>query len=167
MTVRLPDAKYPEDAQRAVFFDQLLKKINALPGVESSGVVNSAPIEGWQGATLVYIEGRPATNFAETPLANQRVASPGYLRTLRIPVRAGRFVDDHDTKGAAGVVAISAAMSRRYFPGEDPVGRRIKIDRPTNRWLTIVGVVGDIRDASLDREPEPEFYLAHARNPGA
>jgi len=165
MTVRLPDAKYPEDAQRATFFDQLLKRIDALPGVELSSVVNSAPIEGWQGATLVYIEGRPVRNFAETPLANQRVASPDYLRTLRIPVLAGRFVDQHDKKGGTGVVAIGAAMARRYFPGEDPVGKRIKIDRPANQWLTIVGVVGDIRDASLDREPEPEFYLAHAQEP--
>jgi putative ABC transport system permease protein len=165
MTVRLPDAKYPDDAQRTAFFDQLLKKINALPGVESSSVVNSAPIEGWQGATLVYIEGRPATNFAETPLANQRVTSPDYLRTLRIPVLAGRFVNQHDIKGATGVVAISAAMARLYFPGEDPVGKRIKIDRAANAWLTVVGVVGDIRDASLDREPEPEFYLAHAQEP--
>jgi hypothetical protein len=88
MTVRLPDAKYPEDAQRTAFFDQLLKKIDALPGVESSSVVNSAPIEGWQGATLVYIEGRPATNFAETPLANQRVASADYC--ARCAFRYGR-----------------------------------------------------------------------------
>jgi putative ABC transport system permease protein len=84
---------------------------------------------------------------------------------MRIPVLAGRFVDQHDVKGATGVVAISAAMSRRYFPGVDPIGKRIKIDRPANQWLTIVGVVGDIRDASLDREPEPEFYLAHAQEP--
>jgi len=165
MTVRLPDAKYPEDAQRAAFFDRLLKKINALPGVASSGVVNSAPIEGWQGATMVFIEGRPVTNFADTPMANQRVTSPEYLRTLRIPVVAGRFVDTHDIKGATGVVAISVAMARRYFPGLDPVGKRIKVDRPENPWLTVVGVVGDIRDASLDREPEPEFYLPHAQEP--
>ncbi len=165
MTVRLPDAKYPEDAQRAAFFDQLLEKVNALPGVKTSGVVNSAPIEGWQGATLVYIEGRPVTNFADTPLANQRVASPDYARTLGIAMRSGRFINDRDIKGSPGVVAINAAMARRYFPGENPVGKRIKIDQPTNPWVTIIGVVGDIRDASLDREPEPEFYLAHAQEP--
>jgi predicted permease len=166
MTVRLPEFKYPDDAKRAAFFDLLLRKVDALPGVVSSGAVNSVPILGWQGMTLVYIEGRPGqTSISDTPQGNYRVASPNYLRTLRIPVLEGRFFDERDNKGGAGVAVISAGMARRYYPGEDAVGKRIKVNDVQAPWRTIVGIAGDIHDAALDREPEPEFYLPAAQDP--
>src|SRR5262249_32343741 len=148
------------------FTESLVQRVEKLPGIVSAGTINSLPISGFKAATLFYIEGQPhPASFAETPLANGRSASPGYFRAMGIPLLSGRGFTDDDRIRNADVVIINQALRRRYFAGEDPVGRRIRIDRDTAPLSLIVGVVGDVHDGGLENTPDPEMYTPQAQSP--
>jgi putative ABC transport system permease protein len=123
------------------------------------------PFSGKNLGTVVFVEGH---SVAGQPLADveYRVATPEYFATMRIPLRAGRVFDDHDGPAAA-VVMINQTMARKFWPGEDPIGRRVKLGGTPERapWLTVIGVVGDVRHFGLDSEPRAELYRAYAVNP--
>jgi predicted permease len=139
-------------------------RLEALPGVVSVAAVSRLPFSGKNLGTLVFVEGH---SVAGQPLADveYRVATPSYFPTMRIPLRAGRLFDDHD--GASPVVLIGETMARKFWPGEDPVGRRIKLSGTPERapWFTVIGVVGDVRHFGLDTEPRAEVYRSYAVNP--
>src|SRR5713101_1673374 len=113
------------------------------------------------GSSGFYVEGTPPPAQGQAPAANNRIVSPGYFNTLRIPLRAGRYLDDHDLAGAPLVAVINETMSRRYFPRGDALGKRFKLGPPDgNRpWYTVVGIVGDVHQYALDVEPNPEMYF--------
>jgi putative ABC transport system permease protein len=115
--------------------------------------------KGWVNGFAV--EGRPNTG-APTGNANYRVITPDYLRALGIPLRQGRGIESRDTAGAAPVVLINESMARKFWPNEDPVGRRLAFD-PRGPWIAIVGVIADIRQAGLDAAPKAEMYLPAAQ----
>jgi putative ABC transport system permease protein len=144
---------------------RIQERLTALPGVASLGAVSRLPFTGKNLGTLVFVEGH---SLPGKPLADveYRVATPGYFPTMRIPLRAGRLFDDHDAP-TSPVAIINETMARKFWPGENPVGRRIKLSGTPERapWFTVVGVVGDVRHFGLDTEPRAEVYRTYAVNP--
>ena len=159
-------AKYPQPEHARAFFQQLVEQAKELPGVESAALVNMLPISGSNQTITFNIEGRPAPEPGTDPVGNYRKISPDYFRVMRIPLVRGRALSDRDTKDTPHVVVINESLARKYFPDEDPIGKRILIggdDNPPPR--EIVGICGDIRHEGLDKEAVPEYYLSYLQNP--
>jgi putative ABC transport system permease protein len=135
-----------------------------MPGAQSAGVVDALPLAG--GSYLSFaIEGRP-TQPSDLPDAEHRVVSPSYFKTMGIPLIRGRLLSDQDHAQTPFATVISETMARRYWPNEDPVGKRINLGNPqTAPWRTIVGIVGDIRNEGLNAEPNPQMYVSFAQLP--
>jgi putative ABC transport system permease protein len=163
--IALPQSRGASAAEANAFYDELFKRIEDLPGVESVGAVTRLPLTAAGVSTKIDIEGRPLP-VRERPEVEFRRASRNYFRTLGIPVLNGRSFNEQDRAGAASVVIINEAAARLFWPDEDPVGRRIKtIPNPNAPWSTIVGVVGDVRHFGLDAEPRPELYIPFDQGP--
>ncbi|HEV3469187.1 MAG TPA: ABC transporter permease [Pyrinomonadaceae bacterium] len=164
LDVSLPPAKYPERQQIAAFYEQLLAEVAALPGVEKAGAVNVLPLGGNDTSNFVQIEGRPPLPSGQALRAGRRNVGADYFGALRIPLKGGRAFAPSDSAEAPPVVVINEAMARAFFAGEDPIGRRIRTgDR--SPWVTVVGVVGDVRHRGLDVETRPEMFFPHAQSP--
>ena len=158
---------YDSEATQHAFYDALEERVRALPGVEGAaeGVVAPFAGSGVAYTSDFHIAGRPANDYG-TEVGHDFV-TPDYFRTLRIPLRAGRYFTAADRTGSVPVTIISEALARRYFRGADPVGQRITFDRipdSTSVWRTIVGVVGDVRQRGLSIEPRIEAYEPAAQN---
>lgn len=162
----LPEAKYPDDARQAGFYRQLLERVHALPGVERAASVFPPPLEG-RGFVLTFeAQGKPTPPNKE-PSANIRVVSPDFFQTLGIPLRRGRVFAESDREGSQPVFIVNQTMAAKIWPGEDPLGKRLTFDdasKPTAKWYTVVGVVGDVRDAKLDQEPKSAGYWPQFQN---
>ena len=163
MVLRLPAAKYKEDPQVVNFFRQALERTRALPGVRSAGMVNFLPLYGGLGSSTSFtIEGRPAQPPGQEPGTNVRVADASYFATMGIPLLRGRNFTDFEDAEARHVIIVSESLARRYFPGEDPLGKRITVPMSEKPVPTeIVGIVGDVRYDSLTDEAEPTVYFPH------
>src|SRR5262249_39720472 len=150
----LPDAKYPKDEDAARFHERVLAGLRRLPGVESAASITGIPLTDERTMNLAFrIEGQ-TPDPARVSTARYNSVSPGLFAELRIPVRRGRGITEGDSADHPPVVVISEAMAKRYFPGQDPLGKRISLGRGDTKekdWRTIVGIVGDIRDTSPDR----------------
>ena len=163
MVVRLPEARYKDDPQVVGFFRAALDHINTLPGVQSAGVINFLPFYGGLGsATGFTIAGRPAPAPGQEPTTDVRVADPGYFKALEVPLLRGRQLNDTENTEAKHVVLINEALARKYFAGEDPIGKRIDVamfDAPNP--TEIIGVVGNVRYENLIDGFEPAVYFPH------
>jgi putative ABC transport system permease protein len=162
-SLSLPRAKYEEGPRVVAFYRRLLDEVAAMPGVESAGLVDALPLAG--GSYLSFaIEGRPPAD--RTPDAEHRVVSPGYFKAMGIPLIRGRMLSEQDHAQAPFATVISETMARRYWPNEDPLGKRINLDdSQTAPWRTIVGIVGDVRNEGLNAEPNPQMYVTFAQAP--
>ncbi len=164
----LPDAKYPKDEDAAAFHDRVLAKLQRLPGVDSAASITGIPLTEERTMHLAFrVEGR-TVDPSKVPTARYNSVSPDLFATLRIPVRRGRGIESSDTADHAPVVVISESMARRYFPGQDPLGRRISLGgkgTAAKDWRTIVGIVADIRDTSPGRAGDPQMYMPFAQRP--
>ena len=165
--VELPRARYSQDAQITGFYSDLASRLRALPGVESVGL-GSSVVRAPQSSTL-SVHGRPAQdpNVRNVSVPYDSVTSE-FFTTLRIPLRRGRLFTDADGAATPRVVVVNESLVRRFFPDEDPVGKRVTYDDPSSaqaRWLTIVGVVADTRRGGVDRETRAEVYYPHAQFP--
>jgi putative ABC transport system permease protein len=140
------------------YLQRLEDRLQEIPGVRAAGFIQFLPLQNWGWKGGFSVSGRPPQ--PETPQAELRYVSPRYFDVLRIPLSKGRFFTDRDTPDAPRVILINEALARRYFPNEDPIGRR------TDRG-TIVGVVGDVRTSRLDRPATAEIYYAFAQNTAA
>jgi putative ABC transport system permease protein len=158
--MRLPVARY-NDPQAVAFFREATDRIQRLPGVRSVGVVNFLPLYGGLGsATGFTVEGRPELPPGEEPGTNVRVADAGYFGAIGIPLRRGRLFNGIEMREARHVVLISESLASQYFPGEDPVGKRISVDMFARKNPTeIIGIVGDARYDSLVNKAEPMVYF--------
>ncbi len=166
MQLALTRAKYPETRQRAAFFRQLVERVEALPGVQSAGTVTELPLSGQEQDTFFTIEGKPpAVPGSGNNDANNRVVSPDYFRAMGIPLVKGRSFTAQDREGAPNVVLISETFAQTFFPGEDPIGKRLTIDFGEPWTGEIVGVVGSIRHRSLSQQPYREMYTSLAQTP--
>jgi predicted permease len=156
----LTGGRYDATPARVGFVSTLVDRLRRAPGVRSAGLVSVVPLGGMRSANVVEIDGRPGVPGAAAMIIDQRHVSPGYFDTMRIPLVRGRLLDAGDDGRSERVVLINHTMAARYFPDEDPLNRRIRLAGgfDSGRWLRIVGVVGDVRHLSLDRDPVPEVY---------
>ena len=177
MQAWLLKARYPGRQQVAGFFDQVLRRVQALPGVESASAVNYPPA-GLLATTVHFsVEGRPPGAPGERLNAHFWVISPDYFRTLGIPILGGRAFSDHDADETRGVVIVSERFAQRFWPGQDPLGKHIRPEFPpteafwlpfsANLPLTVVGVTTSIKEDGLDDAamPMPQIYLPYQQNP--
>ncbi len=170
MRVSMEGPNYEKAESRIAFYDQLLEKIKALPGVQSAGARNYIPLVADDGyANLAFaIEGR-LSDPANRPTAFYNKVSPDLFRTMEIPVSKGRPFNEHDGQKAQKVIIINETLARRHFPGEDPIGRRMTLEDENPKeedWATIVGVVKDTKPLAMDGKPVPEMYVPFAQQPG-
>jgi len=163
LSVRLPQATYREDQQRVRFFDEMHRRIAALPGVRSAGFINTIPLGSDRQGTVFVVEGRPAPPPGQENRANFSLVSHDYFRAMGIALVRGRLFTAGDAAGTEPVVLVSETLVRHYFPNEDPVGRRLILAGPRR----IVGVVADERHDSLEAGFRPNLYLPYAQAPGA
>src|SRR5215471_8363716 len=161
MSLNLVPSRYPTSEKRAPAIREILRRVKAVPGVESAGIINLLPMTFRGGSSGFYVEGTAPPAQGQEPSANHRIVSPEYFKALRIPLRAGRYLDDHDVAGAPLVAVINETMAQRYFPGGDALGRRFKLGPPeaNTPWYTVDGIVGDVHQYALDIDPNPEMYF--------
>jgi putative ABC transport system permease protein len=165
LRLKLPEWQYPEKEAVANFYEQVVRGLEKTPGVECAGLVSHPPADlGPIPRTSFLIEGRPLLRPQEKPSADLQTISAGYLSSLRVAVQRGRTLTDRDGTQGPPVALVSASLARRFWPGEDPVGRRIRIgdDEP---WRTVVGVVEDVKQYWFDREPRPTLYVSFLQSP--
>ncbi|MBI3667084.1 MAG: ABC transporter permease, partial [Acidobacteria bacterium] len=167
--IDLPASRYPQEQQRAAFFEALLEQVGTLAGVESASLVSNLPLTPGGRFSPFTIEGRPYDPNRRPPVVGYRVAGDAYFRTMGIPLVAGRLFNEHDDATGARVLVINNALARSFFPDEDPIGKRVKLGGPSapSPWLMIVGVVGDVRLFGLDSEPGLQMYVPHRQEPSA
>ncbi len=159
--------RYPDGAAVSRFYDAVLGELRRRPGVLSAGATSFLPLRGGDNDVSFRIEGAAARAAEDAPLAWYRVATPGYFQAMRIPLLRGRAFTERDRRGAPGVVVVNETLARRYWPDADPVGERLSPEWADGRWLTVVGVVGDVRHDGLTEGAAPELYFPHAQMAGA
>jgi putative ABC transport system permease protein len=166
VTVDLPSATYPDGVRQSAFFDQLLERVRGLPGVKAASAVSYVPLIPQGAATSFTVVGRPEPAAGQAPVADIRIIEPGYFETMRIPLLRGRALNSADGAAAPPVVMINQTMARQLWPGENPIGQRVKIS-----WWNpeaqpeIVGVVGDVHVATLDGDFKPMIYYPATQSP--
>lgn len=166
MSVSLPQTVlYTGPPVRQSFCRDLAERAGAVPGALSASGISHLPIGGGDARVRFVIEGRPAPGPEHQPGAGYAVACPEYFRAMGIPLLAGRDFNHQDTVSAPGVIIISQAMARAYWPNEDPIGKRIQPDfrDAPAPWLTVVGVVADVRHYGLERRIRPQFYRPYSQ----
>jgi len=162
--IYLPQSKYKTGIDRTRFYMDAIRRVGALPGVHSAAGVSTLPMYpvGIDYALPFTIDGHAAPANGEEPRADIRTATPGYFETMKIALRDGRFIDSRDRAGAPGTIVINETMARRYFAGENPIG---KVVRNPHGKGEVVGVVGDVKHYGLDSEPRAELFMPAWQQP--
>ena len=157
MTVGVAANDFTNEHQQSAFYSEVLRRVRTLPGVEAAGLVDSVPLEG--GSTQpIAVEGNTAA-MAHQPEVGVRLVSPGYFSTMRIPLVRGRDFTDTDRDSTAGVVVVSEAMAKQFWPGQDPIGKRLTLTFFPERVREVIGVVGNVKDNGLDyADPVSTLY---------
>ncbi|MGH9774415.1 MAG: ABC transporter permease [Candidatus Acidiferrales bacterium] len=170
LTFSLPftGSRYEAQSAGAAFYDRLIPKLKALPGVEAASVITSLPLRGENGWGFVTEE-HPSPPPNEGPDASYQVIAPDYFRALHIPLLQGRAFTDADQHESQPVVIINDALARAYWLGENPIGKRLRIgiDQIQNPWRTVVGVVGSVHRLGLDADFSPAMYVPYTQYPWA
>jgi putative ABC transport system permease protein len=162
--IYLPQAKYKTGLDRTRFYMEAIHRVGSLPGVQSAAAVSALPMYpvGIDFALPFTIEGSAAPQNGEEPRADIRTATPGYFETMKMALVKGRFIDTRDRQGAPGAMVINETMARRYFGGEDPIG---KVVRNPHGKAEVVGIVGDVKHYGLDSEPRAELFMPAYQQP--
>jgi putative ABC transport system permease protein len=159
MRVMLPSTKYPDAGRQVQFFRQAVERISTLPGVRSASAVSALPFADLGAATSFTIVGRPAPAAGDKPVTDVRVADENYFRTMNIPIVSGRTFTESEATEDRKVAVVNEAMVRKYFPGENPIGKRIIVNMAAEPGPTeIIGVVGDARYDKLEGDLRPMVY---------
>ena len=168
MDLGLPSLRYSTNEKRIAFYRELTKRVEALPGVVSAGVITPLPVAGGFDSTGIEVEYQPARP-GQDPMVDRYIMTPGYLHALRIPLKAGREITDGDNENAPLVLLVSEGFAARYWPNQDPIGKRVKLPwnpgRDDEPWRTVVGVVGDVKQYGPDKPTVNALYLPHAQYP--
>ena len=163
--VSLPGTRYPRPDQRDRFFTELVQRVRAVPGVASAAAVTPLPLRGDDIATRFIVEGRPEPAPGRKPRAEYRAVTAGYFETMRIPLKKGRTFHDADRRGAPPVAVVNETLASQVFPGQEPIGQRLRIgigtDESDPRTFEVVGVVGDVRQFGRQVLAPPEIYVPH------
>jgi putative ABC transport system permease protein len=163
VSVSLSGSKYREGQPRVSFFEQARHNIAALPGIQSVGMVAGLPLAGGIGSRYFGVEGRPPQPPGQGYNANTNVISPDYFRTMGIPFIRGRDFAERDVTGQPQVMIINEELARRFFPDEDPLGKRIVLSG--NSIWTIIGIAGNVRNQGIEKEPRAEIFFPHGQAP--
>ena len=163
MRVTLPERKYADARIRSDFYAQATEKLSSIPGVESAAVVRYLPA-GWSWQMGRFSIDNVPDDAGHQSLAGMQAVTPDFFRALKIPAVSGRLLSDQDGPEAVPVVVISRAMAKRYWPGADPVGHRIKFGAG-DPWRTIIGVAGDIKQDTFDASFRSIAYIPVAQSP--
>jgi putative ABC transport system permease protein len=162
MRVQLPGSKYREEPKRLAFFREATERIRALPGVSAVSIASAPPFAGIGAATSFTIEGQPEPAVGQKPVTDVRVTDENYFATMSIPIVRGRTYSVQESTEARKVVVINEALARKYFPGEEPIGKRVLVEmKQTAEPTEIIGVVGDAKYATLEGETRPMVYWPH------
>ncbi len=169
LTVRvsLPGSRYAQTPQQTAFYQQLIQRFETLPGAQSVSAINNLPFQNENNGGL-RIEGYVPSSSSDRPQANYRAISPSYFSVMGIPLHRGREFRPDDVAGQPGVAIINEEAARRFWPNQDPIGQRISPDGagfPPGVWLSIVGIIGDVRHSTLAAAPKPEVYWAYPQYP--
>jgi putative ABC transport system permease protein len=165
LSVTLPGSRYGQPEQRVQFYQRLFERIDALPGVQASGGVSFLPLTGLGAATSIEIVGQPKPPAGEEPVADVRVVSNDYFEAMGIPLIRGRLFRPGDKADETNRVVINQTMADKFWPGEDPIGKRVRISWDDTRDDEIIGVVADVRHVNLATEPRATTYWPHPRFP--
>ena len=156
----LPQARYADGARQADAYERVLDGVRTRGGVEAAAVAFPGPLEGANANGRFVIEGRPEPSArADRPLAALVAISPEYFRVMGIPLIAGRSFAADDRPPSAPVVIVNTQLARKYFGGQDPVGKRIRFGPPSSPWVNVVGVAGDTRNMGIEEDPSPVLYM--------
>ena len=168
MEVALPVLKYPRGKPVADFYAEANRRVKALPGVQAAAFTSILPLSGTNSDSSFVIEGRDPMVEKAFPDEEIRYVTPEYFSVLTVPLLQGRFFNDGDQFDGPRVVIVNNSFAKKWFPNQEVVGKRITFSdprKPEVKWLTIVGLVGDMRHRGLDLDPKPEYYLAHNQTP--
>jgi putative ABC transport system permease protein len=160
----LDQPHYPTQADVTKFGRELIRRVEALPGVEAASSANTLPLRTFAGSgTPILIQGRPVPEPGHDELADPRTVGPDYLATVKIPLIRGRNFTHQDDNEHASVALINQAFVQRYFPDKEPLGQQVQIKnlQPFGQWFTVVGVVADARERGLGEETRPSVYLTN------
>jgi putative ABC transport system permease protein len=164
MRIALPQFKYLKGQEMSAFYERVGERVRALPDVQATAWAKGLPSIA-RTSTEFSVQGRPATG--EPSLAEFQPVSASYFETMRIPLRHGRLFTAEDDETTTPVAVVSASMARRFWPSGDPLGAQIKLGGPNSggQWMTVVGVVGDVRQYWFDAGPRPTLYVLHTQSP--
>jgi len=166
MDLGLPALRYSTPEKRIEFYRELTKRVQSLPGVVSAGAITPLPVAGGFDSTSIEVEYQPVQKGYE-PMVDRYITTPGYLQALNIPLRQGREITTQDDEHAPLVVVVSEGLAARFWPNQDPIGKRIRLPSNSGRddapWRTVVGVVGDVKQYGVDKPSTSAFYLPHAQ----
>jgi putative ABC transport system permease protein len=167
MDVQLPDllpARYAKPEAQTAFFAQLMDRIKAVPGVEGAGAVVTLPLSGAFESTDLIIEGQGPLSDGQRPEADYTTVTTDFFQTLQIPLLKGRQFTPQDSRDAPGVIIINEILARKSWPNEDPIGKRLTVgfEKPTRQ---IIGVVGSIKQTTLDSDARAAMYMPHLQSP--
>ncbi len=169
-TVSLAGATPYVGAARETFYKQVMEQLKTVPGVESASAINHLPLAGDTWGTSIVIEHSPLPPPGQDVNATFRVSRPDYFKTMGVQLRGGREFTDQDSPNAPHVVIVNETLAQRYWPSDEALGKRLTLDNPRNtaqpvQWLTVVGVVKDIKQGSWTDAPENEIYLPFQQDP--
>jgi putative ABC transport system permease protein len=168
LNLNLPELQYPQRSARATFHDRLLQSISTIPQVQSVALVTAVPYAngGGTGAARFLIAGRPVQQREESRTAIMETVSPNYFAVMSVGLRDGRVLSDSDSDGTQPVAVISRSLASHYFPGEDPLGKKIQVaTAKPETWLTVVGIVDDVRYNWIQKDALPTIYMPYRQNP--
>jgi predicted permease len=166
MIVSVAGSREAAPGGRAVFYRQLLQQVRRLHGVQSAAGINHLPLAGDLWGWSFEIEGRPKPRPGESPNAVYRVAMPGYFETMHLPLLGGRAISESDDARAPGVVIINQRAAHEYWPGENPIGKRVTFNSNTNlpTWVTVIGIAANEKQENWAADPDPAVYLPALQN---
>jgi len=162
MDIPVPADRFSSAPRQINFFDDVLRRVRALPGVDAAGVIDSLPLSSDGGSHQpFFIEGRPVLPMSEQPEVDVRLISPGYLRAMHVPIVRGRDFSNADAAGRPGAALISDGLARRFWPHEDPIGKHLTLTFSSEVVREVIGIVGDVKLDSLDEtRPVDTIYVA-------
>jgi len=168
MVVSVAGSNEADPGRREIFYRQLIERVRSLPGVQAAGGINHLPLAGDTWGWPFVIEGQPKPRPGESPFGVYRMVTPGYFQTMRLPLIRGRDIAESDNLREPAVAIINERAAKDYWPGEDPIGKRISLDDENanpRTWVTVIGISKDAKQSDWAAAPAPEIYLAAFQNP--